>query len=416
MEILERNVPANLTKPYIDNLKPKKTKYSITDTKVPGMLIEVYPSGMKTFYLKWQSNGRAKFLRLGKFGYDITLEQARKMAQEYRGEVVKGVDLVEQRKSQKNAMTFEEAMTLYMEAMSEGPNPQFKSTTKKTCEGYLKTHIIPALGPKRLRTIKPEDVYKLHAKLGKIKQTADRIVGFLSSFSNWCIAMGFLPETSHLTRKIKKYNVPARSFSMAPKDRNIFYKTLNQLIQSNKGHYFALQAIKLMYLTGARRNEILTLQISHIDTKKMILGLTQSKTGRGMVATRSIAVVVPSEVFPVLDEIRSRNDSPVLGYVFPWKTIDAAHTANDRAWKVLKAEYVKALDKAGIKPRFELRKNHDLRHSFASTSIELGNQIPMLSIVLGHASLGYTTQRYVHMTNEVAQDLMMKKMDKSYVE
>ena len=40
----------------------------------------------------------------------------------------------------------------------------------------------------------------------------------------------------------------------------------------------------------------------------------------------------------------------------------------------------------------------------------------MLSIVLGHASLGYTTQRYVHMTNEVAQDLMMKKMDKSYVE
>jgi site-specific recombinase XerD len=104
-----------------------------------------------------------------------------------------------------------------------------------------------------------------------------------------------------------------------------------------------------------------------------------------------------------------------LGYVFPWKTIDAAHTANDRAWKVLKAEYEKALSKAGIKPRFELVKNHDLRHAFASTVVEQGVPIAQLSKVLGHSSSGYTTERYVHMDNEVAQDLVMKKINKTYV-
>lgn len=408
-------MPTNLTKPYLDKLKPRVKKYSITDTKVPGLLVEVYPSGIKTFYLKWQSNGRGNFLKLGKYGYDITLEQARKMAQERRGDIVRGLDLQEQRRANKASMTFREAMGLYMRAMTEGPNPQFKPTTQETSEGYLKTHILPAFGDRRLQSIKPEDVYKFHAKFRQIKQTANRMANLLSSFSNWCIAMGYLSGGAHLTRQIKKYKIVARSFSMSKEERNIFYKTLNSLIIPNEPHYFALQAIKLMYLTGARRDEILTLQKSHINVKSKTLGLVQSKTGSGLVGSRSIPVVVPSEVFPTLDMIKSHNSTPRLGYVFPWLTIDAAHTANDRAWNLLKTAYQKALDNAGIKPRFKLVKNHDLRHAFASTAIEKGVPLAVLSKVLGHSSLGYTTERYVHLQNEVAQDIAIKKMDKTYL-
>lgn len=409
-------MPTNLTKPYLDNLEPKDKKYSITDTKVPGLLVEVYPSGIKTFYLKWQSNGRGNFLKLGKYGSDITLTQARKMAQERRGDIVRGVDLIDQRRANKAPMTFQEAMSLYMQAVSEGPNPQFKATTQKTSEGYLKAHILPAFGARRLKSIKPEDVYKFHAKFRHIKQTANRMVNLLSSFSHWCIAMGYLPEGAHLTRKIKKYTIAARSFSMSKEERNIFYKTLKSLIKPNEPHYFALQAIKLMYLTGARRDEILTLQTSHIQPKTKLLGLTQSKTGSGLVGIRSIPVVVPSEVFPTLEKIKSHNQTPRLGYVFPWLTIDAAHTANDRVWKILKAAYQKALDEAKVKPRFQLVKNHDLRHAFASTAIEMGVPLAVLSKVLGHSSLGYTTERYVHLLNEVAQDIAIKKMNKKYLE
>ena len=408
-------MPTNLTKPFLDKLEPKKKKYSITDTRVPGLVVEIYPSGIKTFYLKWQENGRGNFYRLGKYGYDLTLDQARKLALARRGDLAKGIDFIQQSRSSKASMTFKEAMTLYIEAVSAGPNPQFQASTLETTKGYLKTHLFPAFGAEKLRNIKPEDIFKFHAKLRDIKATANRIINLLSSFSHWCISMGFISETAHLTRKIKKYKIHARSFSMSGDERAIFYKTLNQLIKPNKPHYFALQAIKLMYLTGARRNEILTLQISHLNYKTKLLGLTKSKTGSGLVASRSIPVVVPDEVFSTLDQIKSHNKKPIMGYVFPWSTVNAAHTANDRAWKILRDEYQKALDKAGIKPRFQLIKNHDLRHAFASTAIE--NEVPLavLSKILGHSSLGYTTERYVHLQNEIAQEIALKKMNKNYL-
>ncbi len=59
---------------------------------------------------------------------------------------------------------------------------------------------------------------------------------------------------------------------------------------------FALAALRLLMLTGCRRNEILTLKRGHIDHYHRCLRLPDSKTGAkivhlGMAAMRMIATV-----------------------------------------------------------------------------------------------------------------------------
>lgn len=46
---------------------------------------------------------------------------------------------------------------------------------------------------------------------------------------------------------------------------------------------------------------------------------------------------------------------------------------------------------------------HDLRHSFATLSLEQGMDIKTISHMLGHTDAGFTMNTYMHMTNEMQQ-------------
>lgn len=58
-------------------------------------------------------------------------------------------------------------------------------------------------------------------------------------------------------------------------------------------------------------------------------------------------------------------------------------------------------DKAGV-PRIRF---HDLRHSFATLSLEQGMDIKIVSHMLGHTDAGFTMNAYVHVTNSMQENV-----------
>jgi len=140
----------------------------------------------------------------------------------------------------------------------------------------------------------------------------------------------------------------------------------------------ALAAIRLLLLTGCRRNEILTLRWEDVDLQRGFLLFPDSKTGRKIIPlTPAVA-----EVLEGLPRI------PGNPYILPGRGGRGHFIGLFHAWERIR-------DKAGI-PDVRL---HDLRHSFASFGAGGGLGLPILGKLLGHRNVA-TTARYAHLADD----------------
>ena len=131
-------------------------------------------------------------------------------------------------------------------------------------------------------------------------------------------------------------------------------------------------------LTGCRLNEIQTLRWEDVDLEAAELRLRDTKTGARMVPLSNAAV-------SVLAALPRREDNP---WVIAGKKLGAHLTDIQKPWR-------------RIRSRAELEdvRIHDLRHSFASRALALGESLPMIGKLLGHTQV-QTTARYAHLASE----------------
>ena len=123
-------------------------------------------------------------------------------------------------------------------------------------------------------------------------------------------------------------------------------------------------AIRLLLLTGARRDEVLTLRWSQVDFERSALRLPDSKTGAKVIPLGPTALDLLATA-PRLDE-----GNP---FVVPGRRVGGRLVGIHRPW-------VRIREKAGIG---DVRL-HDLRHSFASVGAAAGLGLPVLGAILGH--------------------------------
>ena len=140
----------------------------------------------------------------------------------------------------------------------------------------------------------------------------------------------------------------------------------------------AAAALRLLMVTGCRLTEVLTLQWDDVDRKAGELRLRDAKTGPRMVALTPAALRVLSELRRV----------PRSRWVFTGRTPDRHLSQLTTYWHQVRA-------RAGV----EDVRIHDLRHSFASRALALGEPLPMISRMLGHSKL-QSTARYAHLARD----------------
>ena len=153
------------------------------------------------------------------------------------------------------------------------------------------------------------------------------------------------------------------------------------------GNLFRRALLMTVYGTGMRRSEVVHLKVSDIDSKRMIIRVTQGKGAKDRDLPLSPELLEtlraywrwrkPKEyLFPSRGE-RKGADVPLSD-----KTV--WHVCGDAA------------QKAGITKHVT---PHTLRHSWATHLLEAGTDLRTIQMLLGHGDLE-TTARYIHLSQE----------------
>jgi integrase len=252
-----------------------------------------------------------------------------------------------------------------------------KPTTAAEYKRSVDLFIDPKLGTRRLADIVRADISKLHFEMRDIPYQANRTLGVLSKMLNLAEEWGLRPDSSNPCRHVKKYKETKRERFLTSEQITELGKILDEVEAAGEESHAAVACLRLLLLTGCRLREIQTLKWDYVDFTGYCLRLPDSKTGAKVVN-------VGQAVIDVLNGVARVEDNP---YVIVGAKSGAHLTDMQRPWRRIRK-------RAGLS---EVRL-HDLRHTFASAGLALGESLPMIGKLLGHAQV-QTTARYAHLAS-----------------
>jgi hypothetical protein len=101
-----------LTDAFVRTLRPEAKHFRVWDARLPGLVLRVWPSGVKSFYASYCRNGQHRWYWVGKYPV-VGVADARKVAGEVLLKVAMGQDPVAERKAPR-AATFADAHKRYI--------------------------------------------------------------------------------------------------------------------------------------------------------------------------------------------------------------------------------------------------------------------------------------------------------------
>lgn len=372
-----------LTERVLDELEPDPgAQYVQWDRDLKGFGVRVSPAGAKAFILKYRlASGRVRWKTIGRVG-ELALEKARKFAQDDIGIVARGEDPLSAIDQARGALTVATVAERFLEEYAAHKKP----STERLYRLAIDAHITPRLGALPIADVSHQDAVKLHERLRATPILANRVIAVLSSLLAWSMSERKYREAGpnpcigikkHKERKRKRYLDDAE------------YKRLGHALRTAPIMPGPRTAIELLLLTGARPNEIATLQWAFVDLAGAALHLPESKTGEKTIHLSPAAVRLLKRWPRVVSS----------GYVFPGNGHEAdrdqhmhpstlAHVWADLR-RLAKLENVRLYDAC--------------RHSFASIAIsQHGLSLAQIGEQLGHSQPA-TTARYAHLHEDVAK-------------
>jgi integrase len=351
------------------------------DDRIPGFGCKTTPTGRRVYILKYRFAGQQRWLVLGRHG-DLTCEQARQKAIQGRGELAHGRDPAGSRDVA--SPTVDELADKYLD---EHARPHKRPRSIAEDERNLRKHVRPVLGKLRVDTVTKQDILRLRHGLRDHPIAANRVTALLSTMFELAVDWGMRPVGANPVKGVKRFPEVERERFLSRTELDALYMAL-ETAEAAGEHPHGTNAIRLLMLTGCRRNEILSLEWAHIDFAESCLRLPTSKTGRKTVRLGAAALALLDGlpragrfVFPAAEHHRVHGRRPGPGH----------YTGIERAWQRIRAS-------AGLA---DVRL-HDLRHSFASHAVMAGMSLPMIGKLLGHRRTS-TTQRYAHFADDAVQ-------------
>ena len=260
-----------------------------------------------------------------------------------------------------------------------------KPGTAVSYRSSLRNYILPTFGDRRLDEITTSDIQRFHNSLKEKSCAANNARCVLSVMFNKADAWEVTARRNPVTI-VRRFDQNAVERFLTPEERQALERVLaaaQRIPLGNRGHIGqdAIWAIRLLTLTGMRRNEIRDLRWEHVDWRQSLLRLPDSKTGKR-------DVIVSDEVIALLRSIAEAKHHPKRGLVVCSRTGIKLYS--------LGATWLSVRKQAGI-PDVRL---HDLRHSVASDAIMNGVPLEVVGKMLGHRNY-QTTQRYAHIADTV---------------
>jgi len=406
-----------ITKRLVEAAEVREKDYIICDDELRGFAVRVLPSGKRYYLVQYRIGTRYRRMSLGQHGM-LTTEKARTKAFGLLAAVKDGEDPAGERQQGRKAPTVAE---LAQRFDKEHIAVRLKPGTAREYRRNLRRFILPAIGSLKVADVSKADIARLHHELRRIPYQANRNLEVISKMFNLAELWGLRPDGSNPRRHIRKYPEEKRERYLSPAELAALGEALSLAEQEGIEDPYAIAAIRLLIFTGCRLNEIMTLKWDYVDFEARCLRLADSKTGARLVHLGAPAL-------EVLSRLERQTHSPwaICGrkpgarrtdLQPPWRRFRKRATV--RLWARIQgsaaADLVHRLERelgreatyhecmaAAKKQDLDLPTGlvdvriHDLRHSFASGAVALGESLPMIGKLLGHTQV-QTTARYAHL-------------------
>lgn len=267
-----------------------------------------------------------------------------------------------------------------------------KESTVANYRMKIEKHILPLLGGVRYKDL-----------------TTIILNGFVSQKMSEGLSAKYVYDIGVFLKSICKYadrhyncGNKAEYMEMPKKDKSP-EKALLSHTEREKLIRFLMTNCSLKYVgillsaaTGMRIGEVCGLKWSDVDLEKRIITVKRTvqriSDKSGDTATRIIVtspkskssvreIPIPDAIFAILQKLVGKSDDYILS--------DFNEPLEPRALQYRFKALLKRLNITCVT-------FHSLRHSFATTCIEIGIDIKTLSELLGHSSVEITLNRYVH--------------------
>ncbi|OAI58722.1 integrase [Ralstonia solanacearum] len=265
-----------LTKSAVDAAQPQAQAVELRDTLVPGFLCKITPSGRKVFMLQYRTNaGERRKPALGQYG-ELTVEQARSLAQEWLAQVRRGGDPGEAKAEARKAPTVEELCKKFMEDHSKKRN---KPSTQLGYQRVIDRCIVPLLGRKKAQDVKRPDVAGLMEKLSYKPTEANKAFSILRKMFNLAEVWGYRPDGSNPCRHIQLFPAGKSTHLISDEDMGKLFRQLDKIEAEGLENYVVPLAIRLQFEFAGRRGEIVSLEWDWVDLENRRVVWPDSKTG-----------------------------------------------------------------------------------------------------------------------------------------
>ncbi|MDX1742187.1 MAG: integrase arm-type DNA-binding domain-containing protein [Ruegeria sp.] len=258
---------------------------------VDGLLLQIHPSGARSWVLRCTVNRKRRHIGLGGFP-DVTLAQARERAREARELIRQGIDPIEHKKAsiaalaaaQKRGLTFEKAMERFLDVkLAEFDNEKHRKQWRATLDKYA----VPALGDMLVNDITVSDIKRVLEPIWTTKtETASRLRGRIEAVLNWATVHGhreganpalwkgnldaILPKPSRIAK-------PKHHPALALDDAADWFSDLRERDGT------ATRALEFMALTVARSGEVRGAVWSEIDLEAKLWTVPAGRMKAGKV-------------------------------------------------------------------------------------------------------------------------------------
>lgn len=373
-----------LTARRIASLTASEKREEYWDTGQKGLSLRISPlrssdssvKATKTFYVRYFTPRGYRRMKLGSYP-DISLKEARAMAQEVRGKVAKDEDPQAERQASRLRVGREKEATFEQLAEDYLANAKVNKKSWQEDERQLKRDVLPSL-----RNVPVADITRKHVAriVGRIVNRgvlvqANRTRTLLGTIFNFALGderwEGIVQANPALATRKPLKKERSRERVLTDEELRRFWNALGDL------HPVLAASYKLRFLTGQRTIEVRTMRWSDIDGDWWTIPAEVTKN------KRAHRVPLSRQVRSLLDELEpltGRSDWVLESPVKPGQPVSEANKAHARLKR---------------KARLDDFRGHDLRRTVGTQLAKLGFSIDVIGKVLNHADAGVTARVYV---------------------
>lgn len=325
-----------------------------------------------------------------------------KMQAAYDAEIAKAL---EEERRRKGGITMGAWSDIWL---TDYASVKHSTLTKYHCE--VRTHIKPELGSIPLcdlTTRRLQQLYKKKEREGLSLKSIKNLHSVIHCMLDQAVKENMIPVNVSNACTLKS---PEKKEMHVIKDER-----LADFLTAIRGHEYEYFWYVMMF-TGLRRSEAIGLTWDCVDFKAGQIHVyrqwrkaqrTDGGTERRFESLKNnkTRIVKPArQVMEVLKEVRKRQNERKLACGGGWRTeYDFVFTRSNGVpynGDMVLREFKKIVESIGIGQT----RIHDLRHTYATLSLQNGTDIKTVSDALGHATTAFTMDQYGHVTERMRQE------------